>query len=488
MGERPFDVPAMPAAAAVRWEDPDAHLSGDLGGALLHLSAGLPPEVAPRRLWFPAGPSHHGQLARLAKAGVEVVWADRGLPDLYVSGGEGEVLMPGAQGRLRLRLTPSQSAALGQLLAAAPVWRFRTEARIGDAAYRNARFWLPEEASASGLQAEQLVELADMTASSLRELPTTAPVEVPAAQPLALTVRYQWTVVPPRVPAGAVEDVLVGRWRKLDQDWQARLATVQEALGEAKHERGRMGRALQRLQSALLGFERTHGGLLQRVEALRAQRPSLVGPGGAATLLSQAAEVEDAARKLHGEQDAAERKAREDDERDRQLAAWQRRTEDAKRELPNRRAALKAAEQRRDACAEELRGVDEAMQAADKTAKKNAVASQRKLADDLQRAEKEIAKHRNEIEDLAQQLAGCFEFRPPPAPASRAQQVKGRFVPVASAARSAVDVPDEKLPEVGTLRSHKGRRYLVIDSWDHLAVGEQAAARLAAHLVAPENT
>jgi hypothetical protein len=48
-------------------------------------------------------------------------------------------------------------------------------------------------------------------------------------------------------------------------------------------------------------------------------------------------------------------------------------------------------------------------------------------------------------------------------------------------------VPDEAPPEVGALRSQKGQRYLVIQTWEELAKGEQAAARLSAKLVAPEN-
>jgi hypothetical protein len=58
---------------------------------------------------------------------------------------------------------------------------------------------------------------------------------------------------------------------------------------------------------------------------------------------------------------------------------------------------------------------------------------------------------------------------------------------MASSARPAANVPDEALPEAGTLRSHKGQRYLVVQTWDQLAAGEQTASRLAAKLVAPEN-
>jgi hypothetical protein len=484
--ERPFDVPEVPASAAVRWEPADACLTGDSRGALMHVSAGPPPDSAPRRLWFPAGPEHHDRLAKLVQAGVEVLWGDRGLPDLQVNDGAGEVLLPGTRGRLRVRLTAQQAPEVARLLEAPPAWQFQANVRLGEASHRAAQFWLPGESAARALEAEQIVEVPDVPATSLREVPATAPASVPSPQPLALAVRYQWTVVPPRVPSGAEDDALVGRWRKLDEDWTARLARVREALVAAEGDRGRIGRAFSRLVSAMLGFERTHGGLLARVGALEAQRPSAAGPTGAPALLAQLGEIEDAARKLQADLEEAERKAREDEERENQQAAWQSRVDAANRDLPDRRTALTTAESRRAAIAEELRGIEEALKSADKEAKKDLTANQRKLSDDLQRANKEVTRLRGEITSLEQQAAERFEFRPPPAPTGRPAQPGGRFVPSASSARPASNVPDEALPEVGSLRSHKGQRYLVLQTWEQLATGEQTAARLAAKLVAPE--
>ncbi|MCA9631675.1 MAG: hypothetical protein KC766_28660, partial [Myxococcales bacterium] len=266
-----------------------------------------------------------------------------------------------------------------------------------------------------------------------------------------------------------------------------RLAQVREALVAAEGDRGRIGRAFSRLVSAMLGFERTHGGLLARVSALEAQRPSAAGPTGAPALLTQLGEVEDAARRLQTDLDEAERKAREDEEREKQQAAWQSRVDAANRDLPDRRTALATAESRRTAIADELRGVEESLKSADKQAKKDLTANQRKLSDDLQRANKEVTRLRGEITALEQQAAERFEFRPPPAPTGRPAQPGGRFVPTASNARPTANVPDEALPEVGSLRSHKGQRYLVVQTWDQLAAGEQTASRLAAKLVAPEN-
>lgn len=484
--ERPFDVPEVPVSASVRWEPPDARLTGAPRGALLHVSAGDPPDAAPRQLWFPAGPNHHEQLAKLTQAGVDVLWADRGLPDLLVNGGGGEVLLPGTRGRLRLRLSANQATDVGRLLGVPPVWRFQTSVRLGEANDHGAQFWLPGEAAARGLEAEQLVEVPEVLAASLREVPNTAPSSVPAAQPLSLAVRYRWTVLPPRAPAGAEEDALVGRWRNIDKDWTARIARVRGALVAAEVERGRIGSAFSRLVSAILGFERTHGGLLARVDALEARQLSVAGPSGAPALLAELNELEDAARRHQADLHEAERRAREDVERERQRAAWQSRVDSANVALPGRRAALTTAECRRGVIVDELRGIEESLKVGDKKTRKDAAANQRKLSDDLRRADREVARLRGEISSLEQQVAEPLEFRPPPASTGRPAQPAGRFVPSASSTRPGANVPAEALPEVGSLVCHKGQRYLVIQTWEQLAIGEQTAARLAAKLVAPE--
>jgi len=485
--ERPFDVPEVPASASVRWEPADARFTGSSRAALMHVSTGLPSDQAPRRLWIPAGPDHHERLAKLAQAGVEVVWAARGLPDLQVNGGADEVLLPGTRGRLRMRLTAHQASEMARLLEAPPAWRFQADVRLGEADHRASQFWLPGEAAARGLEAEQLVEVPDVPADSLRAVPATEPACVPAAQPLALAVRYQWRVVPPRVPTGAEEDALVGRWRKLDEGWTTRLARCREALVAAEGDRGRIGRAFSRLVSAMLGFERTHGGLLARVGALEAQRPSAAGPTGAPALLTQLGEIEDAARKLQADLEEAERKARDEEEREKQQAAWQSRVDAANRDLPDRRTSLTTAESRRADIARDLRGIEESLESADKEARKDLPIRQRRATDDLHGSRKEVIRLRDEIAALEQRAAERFEFRPPPASTGRPVQPGGRFVPTASSARPGADVPDEALPEVGSLRSHKGQRYLVIQTWDQLAAGERTAARLTARLVAPEN-
>jgi hypothetical protein len=485
--ERPFDVPDLPASSLLRWERPDAHLSLEMRGALVHLPGGAPPDAAPKRLWFPAGPDHQERLGRLVEVGTEVRWEDRGLPEMVISGETGEALLPGQRGRLRLRFNAGQAADLSLLLLAEASWRLQTRIRLGEPTHRAASFWLPEVAKAATLEAEQVVSLPAIAAPSLRAMPETSPRSFPSGQPLALAVRYMWTVLPLGAPTGTDEDPLIARWRKLDEEWAGRLMQLREQLSAAEGNRTRIGRAFSRLASAVLGFQRTQGALLSQVGDLEGQRPSLAGPAGAPALLSRLAGIEDSTRKLESELEISERKARDEEEREKQEREWRSRVDTAKLGLAERRPALTSAESRRGEIIQELSTVDVALKAAEKDSRKDLTANQRKLSDDLARANKDITRLRGEVTALEEQSVEKFEFRPPSLPPGRPAQTGGRFVPPASTTRPASIVPEEALPDVGSLRSCKGQRYLVIQTWEQLAPGEQAASRLSARLVAPEN-
>lgn len=483
---RPFDVPQARADAPIRWESADAKFRDCPSDALVHIASGRLPDHRPRRMWFPAGPEHHDRLLRLINEGTEVVWTERGLPDIWVSASRGEVLLLGVQGGLRVRLTEAQVSEVTLLLKTLSRWKFKKNLALKHLSV-DSECWLSGASKVSKRIDKQIIDVEDaVRAKSLREFETTEPQILPDADPLARTVTYRWTVEPPRVPKGARNDELVEKWTKLDEDWTARLERAREALVTAEEDSSRIRQSFPRLASDMLGFEHARGGLLERVRALETRCPSEDGPTGAPALLAQLAEVEGAARKLQTDLDEAERKARDDEEREKQKAAWQGRVDAANRDLPDRRTALATAEGRRTTIADELRRIEESLKSADKQTKKDLTANQRKLSDDLQRAKKDVTRLRGEIEALGQQVGEQFEFRQPPAPKGRSTQSAGRFVPSASSARPAVNVPEEALPKVGSLRSYKGQRYLVITTWEELDLGEKEALRLSAELVAPE--
>jgi len=484
--DRPFDIPEPSRNAQVRVGS-DVRLEMDKHNAFVHLMGGTLPNVIPRKLWFPAGSAHHEQLGKMVRKGTEVLWADRGLPDIVVNSQGAEIVLPGSRARMRIVLTREQASEAQRILETEAPWSFCVDVRLGDPALRTAMFWLPGEKNERGLEEQQSIHVPDVQANSLASVSETLPTNWPSPQPLALTVRYHWTVIPPKVPAGAAEDPLVTSWRKIDEEWTSRVNRVREELQNAEESQGRIGKVFSRLANALLGFRRTHKSLLDQVTNMGKQQPSLVGPSDALVLLSELVNLEERARTLQGEVDEAERKEREDLEREKQRAAWQAGVDEAKRDLSIKRGELVTQEKRVSDLVQEQNVADEAMKAADKDAKKDLYAQQKKIGDDTTRAKKDMNRLREQIRSLEERQAEQFEYRPSTNSPPRLVQTGGRFVPPPANKGSTIAVPNEALPEVGALRIHKNQRYLVIQQWEELAIGEQAAQRLSASLVASED-
>ena len=485
--ERPFDVPEPPRSAPLRLLGADAPLEIDTRDALVHISDGVPPSSTPRRLWFPISGSHHQPLARLVREGAEVVWEDRQLPDLVIGRRKAVAYLPGTLGRLLIELNPAQAADAARILEAPASWRFGTDLRLGNHAQSGELLWLDGAQAACPVEAEQIIGLPDVQSEQVHATPETSPASWPMAQPLALTARYKWMALPPRLPAHAEEDPLVGRWRQLDEEWSKRRSKIRDALQETDGHRGRVGRAFSRLLNAMLGFERTQRNLLDALTALDEKRLSLAGPAEAPGLLQQLTSIEDQARALQGDQEEAERKAQEQEERDKQESDWKSRIEAASRDLPERRKALAEKESLLPDLVKGLATVEDDLKAADKKAKKDLQVEQQRTSDDLAKLKADIKRLKHEVDALEQQAAETFVFKPTIKAMARQPQAAGRFVPQTTQSRTATVIPEEALPEVGALRRYRGQRYLVIEIWDELTIGEQAATRLKARLVAPEN-
>jgi len=488
-GERPFDVPDVSRHAPVVMAA-DLRLDTTLHGALVHWTGEEPPQEQPRRLWLRPGKDHHEKLARFVRNGTDGLWDERGLPAIAVNETGGQVLLAGTKAHMRITLNADQSADARKLLEAAAPWTFGVDVHIGNPALREASFWLAGEKQARALEKRQLIPLADVIAVSIRSIPETNPPNYDPLQPLALTARYSWNVIPPKAPAGAAEDPLLEAWRKVDAEWTSRLGKVREALEMAEEHQGRIAKAFSRLAGAVLGFGRTQIGLLETVTDMGKQRPSATGPSIARGMLSNLVKIEERAQKLQGDIDDAERKEREQQERDKQLAAWQQRTDEAKRELPHKREELAAAEERSSQLSAEKAAVDEAIKSTDKDdpVRKDIEAKQKKRHDEIKQRSQATTRIVGELRALELQAEETFDFRPPANLTVRPVQSTGRFVPQSSNVRSSGVVPDEALPEVGALRVFKNQRYLVIRTWEELFFGEKEAVRLNAQLVAAEKS
>jgi len=395
--------------------------------------------------------------------------------------------MPGSEHRLHVELTKAQVSDMVRVLESRARWTFETDLRIGEPRLADAALWLPDASAPRSLVDEQPLSASDVQVQHLREVEGGTPNTLPEPDPLALSVRYEWVVVPPRLPSGATEDPLVGQWRKLDKEWTSRLEQVRKALTEAESEQGRLSKAFSRLASAMLGFGKKQSGLLEEVEGLLETRLAEETPQRVHELLGRLVELEGETHKIRDDLRAAEEKARQEEEREKLEAAWKSRVSKAKEDLEARRAESETAESEPGRLEREEAEVKASLKDADKQAKKDLLARRKRISDDLTNARKKVNRLRAEIAALEKDAAEEFEFHPPKKPPTPAKKSGARFVPQASAKTPAPPVPSEALPRVGALRVANKERYLVIENWEELEQGEQEAGRLSASLVARED-
>ena len=489
---RPFDVPVPATTAPVHLAGAEASLGRANDDVIQHVVVGPPPKDRVRRLWFPASGLHHNDLKNLVGSGTEVTWGSLNLPDVTASGLGGELLLPAHGARLRVVLTPGQGRQLHKALDGAATWRFGAAIRLGDVAATSS-LWLPEEAGPRGLKPEEVIVLGAMSSSSLRSAPQLEPPSLPAPEPLTLSVDFRWTVLPPGCPSGSQDDSLVRQWRILDEQWRKRLVAARTQLASADQERVRLGEGFRRLAGAVLGFGRTHETLLQKLGMLEGQELLSMAPETAQAALDELVTLEGQARAFRDDLEAAERQAREDDERDQQMRAWETKQSEATAAVPRMQQELQVIKK---ALADLEAEKDQASSVEDENDQK---ARRAKLSDDIIRLErKKVAddiirlerKKKELVSELKVQQAaaeGPFEFKPS-RPLASAKSAGARFVPAVRAGPPDALVPRERLPTTGVLRSHLGSRYLVIDAWQELDEGEAEAARLGAQLVAKEGT
>lgn len=482
----PFDVPVVAPDAPVQIVEATRRLEPDGDDAFVHVTTGAVPGHQLRRLWIRPGLVEHERLAALARQGTQVSWQDRGLPNIALGSGRGELLVLGRFAGLRIQLRGAQIGDARTLLAAPARWRFAVDVRLGDPEYANASLWLVGQAGARKLEAEQRIELPVVFARSLRAVPTAEPGQWPGPQPLALTVRYCWTVQPPAAPRGHVTDPLVTRWQAIDADWELRVDRVDVALQQAKRERGRLEIAWQTLARVMLGLGREQNEIADKLQKLRSRRPSELGPSEAEVVLEQLGKLETEVDALLGKLDDSEQKALEQQAHAEQLGQWKATRAANEQQLVEKREVLDRGQQRLAEVGEQLSDVENRLKTATPPEHKDLRVAKQKLSDERARLERDSSRIGDEITALERQIEQEFEFQPPARKSTQSRRGRGRFVPEASRRSSNIAIPDEALPEIGSLREQDGRRYLVIDSWEQLERGEQIAARYQAELVGPD--
>lgn len=486
--DRPFDVPELDAHAPLR-VGPSERLQMDVRGASMHLASSEVPAGVPRKLWFCAGAEHHDKLAKLVRQGTEVVWQELALPDIVARENSGELVVSGPKARMRIVLDAQQATDAKRILDLAGSWSFRVDVRIGEPSVRASTFWLRNEAKPRKLQTQQSISVGDILAPSLRNIPDSVPEKWPDADTLALEARYVWQVNPPKLPQDAIEDVLVKRWREIDEQWSERLQRLQEGSLRIAEDCGRLKKTFAGFFAELLGFGQANDRFDKQIDALANYRPSLTSPSDATTKFRQLNELEEDVRRLQQNVEETERRKIEEVERAKQEAAWHERVKTAQEKLAKCREIFPQQEEQLAALEVEVAVADDNLKSVNvhnknsKNDKKDAYAQKKKMDDELARAKKNVDRLRNEMQSLEESTKEPFEFRMVKQPLLPATVGTARFVP-AQNSKTTVMLPEHALPAVGELRMHQKQRYLAIRTWEELDRGEQEALRLEAKLVA----
>ena len=487
-GERPFDVPEPTRESEIQLVPSDARLQPDQGHTHALFNHGLHVDMPLRRVWTRPSGEQNGLIRKADEAGCSVTWDDCGLPDATTDGRRGALLLPGKDARLRIELSPGQSAAALHVLDGPASWSFQAGLEIGAFADKPVEFWLPSSEGPAALSVDEQLDVPAVQPSELRDVVDAEPTDWPTPSPLALSATYSWEVVPPTVPGGAQDDPLVGQWRNVDRDWEKRLGVLRGALESLGGLRVSIGQTFKRLMRAVMGFERAESGLMAQLDGLDAERPSAVGPLGAPRLLDRLGRLEEEIGKLHVDLERAQQKAREEEERERQEAEWAESVAAARVELPDRKSELDTALEDEAGIAAQLVDVEATLaEETDKKAKKDLKARRHKLSDQGTRARQKARHLEQQIAAQERRIEEPFVYKPRPVPTTKKKGQGSRFVP-ATPKKVIKAIPDDALPAVGVLRKHKGKRYVVIDDWSELDRGETEASRLGASLVAREGT
>ena len=475
--ERPFDVPLPSRHAPVRPVDelprPAAWWFSPTGE--------LPQSGKVDQLFIPPSGENQAELVKRAREAT-VQWTDLGLPAISLRRDGGAAVVGSPSGLLRVELESDQVGAIRNLLQecqVAPEWRFRTDVALAEL---DGEVLLPGRGTASPVIEDHSATCGSVTASSLRSVADAEPPSRPEAPPLARSVRWSWTVHPPRAPKGSRVAPLAESWKKLDANVRSRVQRATQQLSDLEDRTSTLGRAFDMLAGALLGFGRTRASLVRRAGQLAERVPSQLGPAEATAMLEELGSLEQDLSELVGNVDQAESKARMEKQRAEQRAAHEAAQEQARRdlsahagELEQQRAAHQEAEKELGSLAGDGHGLS----------KKDRRARQKKLRDEAKRAGRRVTRLEQLIADAQTTIDSEFTFQPTRTPgAPRGGGGGARFVPSERSTPISA-APDEALPAVGELLAHKGARYLVITRWEDLAQGEAEADRLGAQLVAP---
>lgn len=488
--ERPFDVPELGAGGPLQLAPANASLEPKGEKALYHSTSSSAPVTPFRRLWIKPNSGHHSELAKLAGKGTEIVWDDLGLPEVLVERDRGEILLPGSTHRLKVVLDQEQTVELTSLLKQQQTqWCFRLEQVLGDECLSNANLWLPGDKESRTRLPEQLISHDDIRAESLRMVTATSPASWKAPDPLALTVRYHWSALPPTLPDGSDEDQLVLNWRKVDQTFQNRIGELELALKRMGENQQSLAGGLGKWLANMLGFTSNRTQLNADLISLKSKTPSLCGPVDATKLLTSLDDVANRCQTLGADLEKAGKDAQLKKEEEEQRSIWEEKRSGEQKNLKDAQLNQEQDNTKLHRITAKLGDIQAKLADASESDAKDLKVEKDKLSDEETKLTKGLKDLRSQIDSLNKNLEQSFVFKPSAKSDFKGGKSAGHFIPEAVKTAPRLDLPKEALPSVGELRCVKKtqKRYLVIETWEQLDQGESDATRLKAELVARKN-
>lgn len=495
--DRPADIPMLRTDAHLRPESTNASWSTQLDSAIMLLNSNQRlPDAAPKELWLPPCGNRHEALTALVNQNTAIAWNDFDLPDLVIHNDQnnGEILLNTDNGKLRIRLTTEQSQEISNLLNYNAPWSFDVNIPLKTLDQPHTKAWLPGENTALSIIREQKIVEAAIQTKTLRQALNAEPTSWSSPQPLALNARYEWTTIPPTLPRQARPAALVTQWEATDKYWHEQLTILEQQLTRTHGNMSRIEKTFERLKGSILGFDRTRKNILNQIEELQARTPSIVGPEQTLELLRTLTDIRSQTLSLTADIEEAERVEKEKLERENQQQTWQKNKDDAARDLVNQRQILLDTNAEKQKLTDEITLIEHELLNASKKEAKNLRARQKKLSDELSRAERKERSCTSKIEAYEVIINTPFEFKPNTTQTAFPRNVSqgntaqtSNFIPSAPTSSQQHISPTEALPTVGLLFEVQNQRFLAITTWEELEKGEHEAARLDAQLVAQEN-
>jgi hypothetical protein len=286
--------------------------------------------------------------------------------------------------------------------------------------------------------------------------------EIPRSEELIRKTDYHWISSPPLAPEGAKDDLLVVSWNKSIETIIAELTRLDRI----------------KPKTSMFGFKGKAKEIEKRINAVRDSLSDVSTKQNLSELVEEVNEISTIIDDTSSGIQQAEQEALDEKEKEKQLEHWEQLVSKAK----NRATELTPRLKKKKSQLSDL----------EKKLKKAEGVKAQQVGSDIETLNNEVSLLDMEHKEAIQTSKKKFEFTPPskslkPEGKGKSARAKGNvFVSSEqSRPRFKVVIPEEDLPEVGTLVSAESKRYLAISFVEDIPIGIKEAKRLKASLCCP---